>query len=327
MEGDTALSWAAWLAHYVEVSAAMLIFGAALFPFYTKIDRRPAQWPAIEACLLAAALSFAAAAAVALKIAEVTGNAANLLHTGELNEFFFATSFGAVWLSRLALSNLLFAVTLIFVIKPLRPEFLTRLRDGSLLLLSGLVLLCFAGSGHASATVEPNSVLAMAWEGGHLLAAGAWIGGLLPLLQALAHNTDDHAGRTLSVRLLRSFSWMGQITVALLLLGGFATLLTLLGLWNITMEAFLASHYGSILIAKHSLIAAILVVAAINRFVLLPRLGAGTARLSQMRQAILLECILAALVIAAGTVLSQSQPPEANLFSRRMQAHGRFSTT
>ena len=34
MEGATLLAPSAWAAHYIQVAAAMLLFGGALFPFY-----------------------------------------------------------------------------------------------------------------------------------------------------------------------------------------------------------------------------------------------------------------------------------------------------
>jgi copper resistance protein D len=311
MEDQTAaLTAAAWAAHYIQVAAAMLLFGGSLFPFYSRAEGWPAHWRALGFFPLTAALFLSVALAAALKIADLTGDPATLLDAGELKGFFLETSFGGVWLLRLAVSTALFAVALCYAVKARLSRSSVRSRDAVLLSLSGLVLLTFAGGGHAGAVSgSQNAFAATVWEGLHLLAAGAWIGGLLPLLHSMGV-ADGHDGTVASaVRLLRSFSLMGQLTVGTLILGGFATLIVLMGAWHVTVQVLTASNYGQALIVKHALIAAMLVIAGVNRFVLLQRLEAGTARVSQMRRAILLECALAVLVIAAGVTLSQSPPP------------------
>jgi putative copper export protein len=82
--------------------------------------------------------------------------------------------------------------------------------------------------------------------------------------------------------------------------------------WQVSIRALGASSYGEALIVKHVLVTVMLAIAAINRFVLLPGLKSGTFHNSRMRHAILLECALGVLAIAAGITLSQSQPPEAS---------------
>ena len=82
-----------------------------------------------------------------------------------------------------------------------------------------------------------------------------------------------------------------------------------MGAWQVSVQALSASPYGRTLIVKHSLIAVMVVVAGVNRFILLPRLETGRTRMSDMRRTISLEYALAALVIAAAITLSQSPPP------------------
>ena len=75
------------------------------------------------------------------------------------------------------------------------------------------------------------------------------------------------------------------------------------------MQALSASLYGDTLIVKHSLIATMVVAAGVNRFILLPRLETGRVRIADIRWTISLECVLAALVLAAAVTLSQTPPP------------------
>ncbi|MGB7918371.1 MAG: CopD family protein [Rhodomicrobium sp.] len=281
----------------------MLLFGGALFPFYAGSGGGSPSPRTMEG--LAVVLCLAVAVAVGLKIVDLTGDPASLFDASELKGFFLETSFGAIWLLRFALS--LAAVAVALVLRPgpgLRSK--ERARP-ALLLLSGLILLSNAGAGHAQALVStPSTLTAIAWEGLHLLAAGAWIGGLLPLLVSIGGSSGAAGG---SLKVLRSFSFHGQWMVGLLLLGGFATLGVLMGAWGVTVQALSASLYGHTLIVKHSLIAVMVVVAGVNRFILLPRLETGRARVSDLRWTVGLECVLAALVIAAAITLSQTPPP------------------
>ncbi len=303
MEGPTLLAPPAWAAHYIQVAAAMLLFGGALFPFYAGSGGGSPSPRTMEG--LAVVLCLAVAVAVGLNIVDLTGDPASLFDVSELKGFFLETSFGDIWLLRFALS--LAAVAVALVLRPgpgLRSK--ERARP-ALLFLSGLILLSNAGAGHARALVStPYTLTAIAWEGLHLLAAGAWIGGLLPLLVSIGGSSGAAGG---SLKVLRSFSFHGQWMVGLLLLGGFATLGVLMGAWGVTVQALSASLYGDTLIVKHSLIAVMVVVAGVNRFILLPRLETGRARVSDLRWTISLECVLAALVLAAAVTLSQTPPP------------------
>jgi len=304
MEGPALLAPSAWAAHYIQVAAAMLLFGGALFPFYAGFGGGSPSPRTMGG--LAVVLCLAVAVAVGLKIVDLTGDPASLFDASELKGFFLETSFGEIWLLRFALSLAAVAVAL-GVRLGVGPRSKERARSTLLLLLSGLVLLSNAGAGHAQALVSaPSTLTAIAWEGLHLLAAGAWIGGLLPLLVSIGGSKATETG---SIKVLRSFSFHGQWMVGLLLLGGFATLAVLMGAWGVSLQALSASLYGDTLIVKHSLIAAMVVVAAVNRFILLPQLETGGARISDIRWTIGLECVLAALGIAAAITLSQTPPP------------------
>ena len=65
----------------------------------------------------------------------------------------------------------------------------------------------------------------------HLLAAGAWLGGLpaLAMLFAAARRADDPAWRGLAVGATRRFSWLGIVCVAALLASGIINSWNLLG--------------------------------------------------------------------------------------------------
>ena len=100
-----ALAAARWL-HFL---AAMLLFGAALFPFYAASDDLTAS-PAVlnsarRAVRVAAVLTAISAFAwAAILLITITGAADSLIDRDTLSAFFFDTGFGKVWALRLLLA-------------------------------------------------------------------------------------------------------------------------------------------------------------------------------------------------------------------------------
>lgn len=123
--------------------------------------------------------------------------------------------------------------------------------------------------GHAGAPPGLSGRLLLASDLVHLLAAGAWLGGLpaLVLLLAQARNKADVAGRASAVR---RFGTLGLICVAALVASG------VFNAWNLLSgpSDLLATDYGCLLSLKLALVAAMLAIAAVNRFHLTPRLAA-----------------------------------------------------
>jgi putative copper resistance protein D len=109
----------------------------------------------------------------------------------------------------------------------------------------------------------------------HLLAAGAWLGGLpaLAMLLARAHRTDDAAWQRLTVDATRRFSWLGVVSVAALLASG------IINSWNLLggPRDLLTTDYGRLVLLKIGLFVAMLGIAAANRFHFTPRLPAAGA--------------------------------------------------
>ena len=131
--------------------------------------------------------------------------------------------------------------------------------------------------GHAGATPGLGGHLLLTSDLVHLLAAGAWLGGLpaLALLLAQARNNADAAGRAFTRAAILRFGRLGVVCVAALLASG------LLTSWNLLSgpRDLLTTDYGRLLSLKLGLVAAMLAIAAINRFQITPRLAApGTLR-------------------------------------------------
>ncbi|MDO9411737.1 MAG: CopD family protein [Pseudolabrys sp.] len=129
--------------------------------------------------------------------------------------------------------------------------------------LAGLIALV----GHAGATAGPVGWLHMASDIVHVLAAAAWLGGLPALAMVLTGPPDDAARAT------ARFSVLGIIAVAALLGSG------VVNSWQLLSgpDDLLTNSYGRVLSIKMALFAAMVAVAAVNRFFLTSRLPA-TAR-------------------------------------------------
>ena len=173
------------------------------------------------------------------------------------------TRFGLVSTARLAVGVLL-AV--------LMPFPATRLLQ--LAAAAGLIgLIAFVG--HAGATPGTAGDIHLASDIVHLLAAGAWLGGLpaLAKLLARARLIDDPAWRSFAARATRRFSWLGTLSVAALLASG------IINSWNLLggPRDLVTTDYGRLVLLKIGLFVAMVGIAAANRFHFTPQLPAASA--------------------------------------------------
>lgn len=181
------------------------------------------------------------------------------------------TQFGMVSELRLALAIVL-ATCLFF----------NRLQ---LALISGLGLVAgIAWTGHAGSDADWSN-LHLTADVLHLVAAAAWLGGLVPLTlllsQALRNEADPWA--SLASQAVRRFSMLGIVSVGTITATGIVNGWILVG----SFKALVVTEYGRLLMLKISLFAVMLVYAAINRFWLTPDLAPPSdkeARLKAMRR-------------------------------------------
>ncbi len=164
-----------------------------------------------------------------------------------------------------------------------------------------------AGHGHAASMYDGPSLL-LASEVVHLLAAGAWLGGLLPLLLLVASAAPDTAARA-----SQRFSPFGTACVLLLTatasFQGYVLIDSLAGLFG--------TVYGWMALIKLAGFAGLLGLAARNRFRLTPALATGRAAMSKSRlcRSIAVEAGLGLLVVLAAGLLT-SLPPAMHLQPR-----------
>ena len=151
---------------------------------------------------------------------------------------------------------------------------------------------------HAGAVFGPRGDVLVVSEALHLLAAGAWAGGLLPLLLSLLVLPERDGAVT-----LRRFSRLGVVAVLAIVVSGVVQL----GMLTQGFRGLIGTPYGSAMALKLTLFAAALVLAALNRSVLMERLEGG--RPGEARRLVGLsvgvEAALAlAIVLAAGWLAS-----------------------
>jgi copper resistance protein D len=228
------------------------------------------------------------------------------------------TRIGFVWIARLVLVALL-ASWLLFV----SPDYKSAFRSRWLPIFCAA---CFMGSlawsGHAGGTPGINGGLHVASDFLHLIAVGAWLGGLLPLtlLFASARNAQDPSMSLLVRSVTSRFSTVGLFAVGTLLATGIVNAAILVG----SFSALLETNYGNLLLSKIGLFGVMVCVAAINRFhltPLLPEVGA----IRQLARNTWIESGLGLIIIVIVGVLG-ILPPAAHL-NMHNHAHTPTSAT
>ena len=142
----------------------------------------------------------------------------------------------------------------------------------------------------------------------HLLAAGAWLGGFVPLSRLLLEPAC-RAGPAAccGVHRARRFSRVGYVAVGLVLLSGVANTYFLAA-----AGGPFSAPYGLVLAVKLGLVAGLLGLALANRALLLPQLrkggSAGLAALTALERNVMLEQLLGLLVLGSVSVLGLLPP-------------------
>ncbi len=165
-----------------------------------------------------------------------------------------ATPLGAVLKWRLLALGLL-AVTMLTRIPLVIPA------------LAGLAALATASfTGHAGATEATAGLVHRAADTLHLAAAAIWLGALVSFVAgAFGHEQDERLESRLA-----SFAATGTVLVGALLFTGIANAVLIAG-WPMPLSA----HWTALLILKLALFAAMLGLAALNRWRLTPALNRG----------------------------------------------------
>ncbi|HET7595010.1 MAG TPA: copper homeostasis membrane protein CopD, partial [Stellaceae bacterium] len=177
--------------------------------------------------------------------------------------------------------------------------------------LGGAVAAALAWAGHAAAAQGVEGEINAASDMLHLLAAGAWLGALVPLALLYARARGDLAWLDVARAATRRFSLLGITSVGTLLVTGTVNSWFLVG----GVPGLLGTLYGRLLLVKLALFAAMVGIAAINRQRLTPQLHDGvapTAALQRLRRNALIETALGLGILLVVGALG-TEPPGAHV--------------
>jgi putative copper resistance protein D len=276
------MDWSTGGPHAVLVAVRAIHFGAIVLLagtllFRTAVAAAPASSCAAATALVdrqtrwiagsALAVSFASGLVwFALTAAEMGGLPfGDAVKPDVLEMILVATQFGSVAMVRLGLA---IATAVLLALDRLK-----RLRW--LTLAAALALAAsIAWTGHSGSGYGASGNTQLAADALHLLAASAWIGGLVPLSLLLSF-ARNRSGPWLAIAaaLTQRFSLLGIISVATLVASGATNAWFLVG----SAKALTATEYGRVLMLKLVLLLAMVAIAAINRNVLTPRLAAASS--------------------------------------------------
>ena len=169
-----------------------------------------------------------------------------------------------------------------------------------------------AWTGHAGSTAGAMGILHLTADTLHLLAAAIWIGGLvsLVLLLSVFRNDQTDAGVSFARDATQRFSTMGVAIVVVVLATGIVDGWILVGSW----QALIATFYGQLLVLKIALFAVMLLIAAANRFWLMPRLALRPGSepqlevLRRLARNSMIEIVLALMIFAIVGMLGTLHP-------------------
>jgi putative copper resistance protein D len=217
------------------------------------------------------------------------------------------TTFGHDWLVRVVLTCLLAGAFVVFWSTWQQPSVWL---DAVTVMLAASFAGSLAWAGHAAGGLRSEGFIHPTADVLHLVAAAAWIGGLIPLALLLAAAQNDTASLATTRQATLRFSTLGIVSVGTLLITGSINTWYLAG----SVSALTGTDYGQLLVVKIALFLAMAAIAMVNRLRLTPRLapqaigvgGCGTLR--QLRRNSLIEFLAGTIIIIIVAILGTMPP-------------------
>lgn len=291
-----------FVARFLHYAAAMASFGVSLFSIYAypgRTEREPVSlslWLRPVQFALAILALVSAILWLAFVAANMTGSLGGAVDPEALRSVLSDTLFGQVWAARLMLAVVLAGLTAFWFF------FLKGHLTWLSLVLTGALLATLAGTGHTMHSEGMARWLHISADGAHLLAAGTWFGGLFVLGRLLADHTPD------ATAVLHRFSGMGYIAVAVLVGSGLINSWYLVG----SVPNLLGTPYGQLLLVKLALFSGMLLLAAANRFCLMPALARNPSpdhiAAQRLRRHVIGEQALGVMVVMIVSLLGTLEP-------------------
>jgi putative copper resistance protein D len=180
------------------------------------------------------------------------------------------------------------------------------------LLPAGLIVAASVMTSHSASRMD-NRLMLVSMTTLHYLATASWIGGL-PYLLLSAKRTPN---REVKFRIMRNFSRLAQISVAVLFLAGFAMSLVYVGSWS----AMYGTAYGVMLGAKIAMFLVLVLLGAANFYIVrgLETDASGTGATSLLRFGEVEIGIGLTVILTAASMTAQ--PPGVDLPEDRVTLH------
>lgn len=251
------------LARFLHYGASLVLFGLALFPLYTcgpiasrsADSRAPTLSLPVSVLVLISGILWFICVATSMTEAEMSWETARLMLT--------ETSFGAVFLLRLGAA--IAAVGILAWLMRGSPRKLELL----LAAICAVLLGSLASVGHTQIADGQAWAAHILSDTLHLLGAGAWLGGLVGLLDLIVASLyGKNATYRQACAAALNFSTMGYIAVAILVVSG------LINSWFLVSSPInlVTTTYGRLLLLKLVLFAVMVGFAGLNRFFVVPAL-------------------------------------------------------
>jgi len=286
-----ATDWVRAIERGLHLAASFSVFGTILFrtvlahPLISHLSDEAAErfdrscaslvWFSAEVAVFAAAAWLLMQSAY-ISLSDTVGSTFEAIPA-----VLFGTAFGHLLLIRLLLMGAAVALFKLY-------------RHGGrvwAVLLAGASVALHAGTGHGAAMEGGFGILLTASLALHLLAAGAWLGSLVPLFLLLRD-----APKTATDMARRRFAPFGLACVVTLAVTALFQGQTIIGGWDELWQ----TEYGLWAVIKTMLFALLLVLAAANQFLLAH---------TQFRISVALEAATGLLVVLAASVLVNLPPP------------------
>ncbi|OJY42662.1 MAG: copper resistance protein CopD [Rhizobiales bacterium 64-17] len=301
------------IARFLHYLATTALAGLSLFPLYAYAGAEPealGHWRTRLFLWTASAALLSGLCWFAFAVANMSGSMRDLVDMETMWAVVHDTGFGHVWTLRMLLAVLTVGMTA----WGLRSKVAAHHQKWMMPLLAAVLLASLAGTGHAQIEEGWAGVIHVVADAAHLLAAGAWLGGLIPLALILYRylGTDLNVGPKDMDRILMRFSGIGYVAVTALIGSGLVNCWFLVG----SFSGLLGTPYGQILLGKLALFGGMLALAVANRFWLVPsmrmvrtdaaeELARSSARL---RNHVLGEQVLGWAVLLTVSILGTMQP-------------------
>jgi putative copper resistance protein D len=304
----------AWLTaiRFVHFAAVIVAFGQFAYAAVVSPEGRlPPRFGAVVGWSLALAV-VTGLAWLAIEAGNMSGlPVLDALHADTVPIVLGQTQFGHVWCARAVFAALVAAS--LAVLRFGGPGWSRAARavgaGAALLLLAAL-----AGAGHAAADSGVDRLAHLGADAAHLVAAGAWLGTLLPFAALLRSCAASGTAESLAIASSASlrFSALGQACVGVLVLTGLVNACYMIP----SVAALFGSRYGADLLVKLGLVAVMVLVAAFNRASLVPKIAsaqrtAGTRAASALARNAAIEMALGIAIVAVVAQLGITMPPMA----------------